>query len=340
MNRGVLVLVLVGLMGCPPPGKRGAAADDDAEVPTQSAEELGEVVAQIDDTVITVGELQDRLNQQSPYIRARYTSLDRKKEFLDNLVRFEVLAHAAAERGYDEDPDVVRTMKQVMIQKLMKEEFENRVKLEDITTDEMRAFYKEHEAEFNKPEQVRVSAIVIKEKSAAQKVAKLARSEAGATNKDFRDLVLAHTEDEESKVRGGDLRYFEAQGSTLPEPVVKAAFELKTAGDVAGPVETDRGYYIIKQTGRRQALSKSFEEVERQIQNRMYREKRTTAMETYVKELMDSADIDVYEDKLADIQVQTSADAPVPDPHEGAGLPTAAPGTPGVPPEANAPEGQ
>src|SRR5262245_17686872 len=82
------------------------------------------VLAKVDDVVITVGELQERLNRMSPYVRARYTSLEQKKEFLDSLIRFEVLAKEAQRRGFDQDPEVIRSMKQVMIQKLMKDEFE------------------------------------------------------------------------------------------------------------------------------------------------------------------------------------------------------------------------
>ena len=80
---------------------------------------------------ITLGEFQERINRQSPYIRARYTSLEQKKEFLDSLVRFEVLAKEAYRRGLDKDPEVVRTMKQVMIQKLMRDEFDAKVTADD-----------------------------------------------------------------------------------------------------------------------------------------------------------------------------------------------------------------
>ena len=81
------------------------------------------MLATVDGVVITVGEFQERLNRQSPYIRARYTSVYQKKEFLDSLVRFEVLAAEAAKRGFYKDPEVIRTAKQVMIQKLLRDEF-------------------------------------------------------------------------------------------------------------------------------------------------------------------------------------------------------------------------
>src|SRR5262249_26082212 len=162
----------------------------------------------------------------SPYIRARYTSLERKKEFLDNMVRFEVLAKEAQAKGYDKDPEVVRTTKQVMIQKLMKEEFENRVKLEDIKDDECLKFYQEHGEEYNKPEQVRVSEIMVKDKKKADEIARevAGKAKAGVVdNAVFRDLVTKHTEDAGAKERGGDLRYFTRTTTEYPKELVDAA---------------------------------------------------------------------------------------------------------------------
>ena len=82
--------------------------------------------------MITVSDFEERLNNQSPYVRARYASVEQKKEYLDNLVKFEVLATEARKQGLDRDPEVVRTMKQVMIQKLLKARFD-KLKQEDIS---------------------------------------------------------------------------------------------------------------------------------------------------------------------------------------------------------------
>src|SRR5204863_2813647 len=131
-----------------------AACHGNTSHASQKPEELAETLAKIDDVVITVGEFQDRINKQSPYVRARYTSLERKKEFLDNLVRFEVLAKEAQKRGLSKDPEVVRTMKQVMIQKLLSSEFD-KMKVDDIPDADCKSYYDAHPEEFNKPEEVR-----------------------------------------------------------------------------------------------------------------------------------------------------------------------------------------
>ncbi len=290
----------------------------------QTEAQLDAVLASIDGVEITVREFQDRINRQSPYIRARYTSNDQKKEFLDNLIRFEVLAQQAKSEGFDKNSDVIRTMKQVMIQKLMKEHFETGITPDDVKEEQMRAYYDANPAEFNKPEEIRVSAIVVDTKIEADKAAKLALGEKGSTNKGFRELVAEYSTDQESKPRGGDLRYFTRETTSdsgaLPKELIEAAFGLTKTGDVVGPIKGSNGkFYIAKQTGHRKAINKTFEQVKRQLQNRLYRDMRSKAQKDFVQTLKAKAEIEIFEDKLGEVLVDTSGGdghdhhAPAPD---------------------------
>ncbi len=284
----------------PAPGAPNAPAQ-------QSSEELKTILAKIDDTTITLGEFQERINRQSPYIRARYTSLEQKKEFLDSLVRFEVLAKEAYRRGMDKDPEVVRTMKQVMIQKLMRDEFDNKVTADKIDDAEMRKNYDANLAEYVKPEEVRVSAIIVKNKAQADRVAIEARGDAGKTNKGFRDLVMKYSGDEDSKLRGGDLRYFDAASKDVPATVVKGAFQLYNTGDVSPSLDAGNGsYYILKQTGRRKSMTKTFEDAKSAIRNKLFRDKRLQSQKDFVDNLRAKTKIEVNEANLAKVRVDTS----------------------------------
>jgi peptidyl-prolyl cis-trans isomerase C len=278
-----------------------------APLPNQSAEELKTPLATIDDVTITLGEFQERINRQSPYIRARYTSLEQKKEFLDSLVRFEVLAKEAYRRGLDKDPEVVRTMKQVMIQKLMRDEFDAKVTADTVADAEIKAYYDANLTEYVKPEEVRVSAIILKNKAQADRVALEARGDAGKTNKGFRDLVLKYSADEDSKLRGGDLRYFDAQTKDVPANVVKAAFQLFNTGDVSPVVDAGNGtWYVLKQTGRRKSVTKGFEDAKPQIRNKLFREKRLQAQKDFVDGLRTKSKISINEANLAKVRIDTS----------------------------------
>jgi peptidyl-prolyl cis-trans isomerase C len=287
---------------------KGAGAGPSA--PPQSAAELNAPLAKIDDVTITLGEFQDRINRQSPYIRARYTSLEQKKEFLESLIRFEVLAKEAYRRGLDKDPEVVRTMKQVMIQKLMRDEFDTNVTADKIADDEMKKYYDANVADYVKPEEVRASAIIIKNKAQADRVLLEAKGDAGKTNKGFRDLVGKYSQDEETKLRGGDLRYFDASTKDLPPAVVKGAFALINTGDVSPVVDAGNGsFYILKQTGRRKAMTKSFDEAKAQIRNKLFREKRLQAQKDFVDNLKAKAKIEIEEANLAKVRIDTSSAA-------------------------------
>jgi peptidyl-prolyl cis-trans isomerase C len=301
-------------------------------------------IAKIDDVTITVGEFEDRINKQSPYIRARYTSIERKKEFLDNLVRFETLAKEAARKGYDKDEEVVRTMKQVMIQKLMKDEFDNKIKLEDIKDDECKKFYDDHKDEYNKPEEVRVSHILVADEAKAKEVIakynEMIAKDKTQDAKHFRELVNQYsTDDAANKQRGGDLSFFAANATQYPKAVVDAAFKLQNTGDISAPVKSEKGVHVLKLTGKRKAINRAFEEVKRQIQNRLYRDKRQKAQEDFVAELKKKANVQVFEDKLGLVKIDTTPGAggpgmpgmPPGHPPMGPGMKGMMPGMPGAP---------
>jgi peptidyl-prolyl cis-trans isomerase C len=311
--RVVLCVALVVATACqkkdesspaPPP----AHGPGGPTTPPQSAEELKAVLAKIDDVSITLGEFQERINRQSPYIRARYTSLEQKKEFLDSLIRFEVLAKEAYRRGLDKDPEVVRTMKQVMIQKLMRDEFDAKVTADTVTDDEMKKYYDANLAEYVKPEEVRASAIILKNKAQADRVLLEARGDAGKTNKGFRDLVTKYSADEETKLRGGDLRYFDNTTKDVPAPVIKGGFALANTGDVSPVIDAGNGsFYILKQTGRRRSMTKTLDDAKPQIRNKLFRDKRLQAQKDFVDKLRGNAKIDINENNLAKVRIDTSA---------------------------------
>jgi peptidyl-prolyl cis-trans isomerase C len=275
-------------------------------------EQAAEPIAKVGATTITVGEFADRLSSQSPYLRARYSSPERKREFLDNMVRFELLAIEAEKRGLDKQPEVDRVKRQMMVQQMMTELFDEKgVKLSDIPDAEIEAYYKEHAAEFNKPEQRRASHILCKTKPECESV--LAKLKAGKADdmELFRKLADQHNTDAETKERQGDLRFFSqepAEGEVAPPKAVRdAVWTLAKNGDVFdGVVESDKGFHVVKRTGERPALARTLEDARRLIQNRLWREKREAAIEAFVADLRKKAEVKENLDALAQVKVDLS----------------------------------
>jgi len=331
-NLAGILCILLSIASCqkreePSRDRPGGPGKTAPSAPPQSAEEMKAPLAKIDDVTITIGEFEERINRQSPYIRARYTSLEQKKEFLDSLVKFEILAKEAYRRGLDKDPEVVRTMKQVMIQKLMRDEFDSKVTADSVKDADMQAYYQANLADYVKPEEVRASAIILRNKAQADRVLLEAKGDAGKTNKGFRDLVTKYTSDEETKLRGGDLRYFDVTTKDLPAPVVKAAFALVNTGDVSGVIDAGAGqFYVLKQTGRRKAMTKTFDEAKPQIRNKLFREERLAKQKDFVDGLRAQAKIEINEPNLAKVRIDTSSAV---DTGKDLTPPPPPPGTPG-----------
>ncbi len=271
------------------------------KVPPCPAEDKNKVVAEVNGIKIMKCEVYDRINKLSPYIRRRYTNVKAKKDFVMRLVRFELLAQEAKRQGLDKDPDVRRSMKEMMVQKLRRKLFQNKFKPGDITEEELRKYYEAHKSDYNKPEMVRVSHILVKTKAEAEKLLAEAKK---LDVRGFRQLARQKSLDESTKLQGGDLRYFAKDDTSIPKPIVEAAFQLKKRGDVAGPIKTDKGWHVIMLVGRRRPIKRTFSQVRALLRNRLLREKRLEAEKKFVEELKASTKpFEVHEDKLNLVKV-------------------------------------
>jgi peptidyl-prolyl cis-trans isomerase C len=293
----------------------------------------GEVVAKGKDIVITTEDFKTRLDEQSPFIRARYQTLDRKKEFLDNLIRFEVLAREAEKQGLAKDPEVQLTLKKVMVQKLVQKNFQDLEGAKNVPDAELQKYYDEHKDDYFRPKKVRLAAVVFNapegspERAAKREAAKKALAKIKAEEKKntlaFAQAVSQFSEDAASKALAGDLGFKSqaeldgAYGAALSQ----AAFSLQD-GQVSSVLETPKGFYVVKVTGRQDEVNRPFDQVKTQIANRLYRERKSKEFDEWLKKLREDAGITVDDKVLEAIPV---AAAP-----GGAG-PAGAPGMPGMP---------
>jgi len=268
------------------------------------AAEPSDVVARVDGKPITLSEVQERINALDPYSKARYSSPEQRKRFLENLVRFEVLAREAEKRGYDRDPDVQRALKNQMIQVFLRKELDDKLKNEPITDAEVAKYYQDHERDFRQPEQVRVSQILVKDRALADKVAAEARRLPRQDDKGFRALVQQHSLDEDSKALGGDLTFFDRQNTELPRPLVEAAFALKEVGDVSAPVASDKGFHVLRLTQRRPGFTRPLEGVSAEIKRLISRDRRAMKQEEMVAQMRQKLKVQIYEDQLAKVTVE------------------------------------
>lgn len=168
---------------------------------------------------------------------------------------------------------------------------------------EVKTYYEEHPQEFETPETVQASHILISTQPTDPNVdpneAKAQAKEKAETvlkqvreGGDFAALATEHSSCPSSQ-RGGDLGQFPR--GKMVEPFDKAAFALEI-GEISDLVETQFGYHIIKLTDRQEASTVPFEEAREGIAEKLSREKKTEAARQYVAKLREDAEVTLLED--------------------------------------------
>jgi peptidyl-prolyl cis-trans isomerase C len=320
-KRVLLVLLLAAipmLAGCggkedakKAEGTKDAAAEE--KVPQGlTPEQAAEVVAKVGDRTITVGDVTDQINRLSPYIRRRWAAPEKRKEFLQKLIRIELLSQEAERLGLGNDPEVQRTIKQVMIRLMVKNDLEKNVLPTSVDEVQLKAEYDKEIDKYRRAAQVRASQIVVATAAQAEKLIAELKAK-GDDRKLFRDKAKELSLDKLTKDRGGDLGYFsKPEERREDEPIVDkavadAAWALKKVGDITEkPVKTAAGFHVIKLTNQKPAMDRSFESVKKLIENRLLRDKRREAMDKFIADLRGKSKIEIFEDNLAKLKVDTT----------------------------------
>ena len=301
-----LLLVSLLLWGCP--GRESkmtkeekAAVMGKAGSAKVAEGDRGKAVARVGERVITVGDITDEINEQNPYIRMRYSSLEQKKKFLVNMIQFEVLAQEAKRKKLDRDPEVLRNYKKAMVNTLLSSLRDELVKMEDITDKDIKAYYEANSAVYQQEEMVRVSLVMTKERKEAEDVLSRARAKPEDPAA-FAELVQAHSVHQASRAKAGDLDFFANDPTKLPGPLVEAAFKIKEMWGLAGPVKTDLGWAVLMKTGYRKPQVRPLDREREQIKNRLYNERRSKAILDFVNALEKKANVKIDEKNLAKVK--------------------------------------
>jgi parvulin-like peptidyl-prolyl isomerase len=297
---------------------------DRGPCPEVAEADRNKVVAKVGETTITVCDVTEALNKMSPYLRKAYEAPEKRRQFVDNMIRFELIAQEAVRRGYADDEEVQRVEKQMMIQRLNKE-LQDSVSLDDITEEEMRAYYEEHSSEYHKAEMVRIARILTKTEADCEKVLTLARDKA-TDSRFFRELAREHSIDEQTKEQGGDMPYFPRAEDRTPEDpevdpaLVEAAFSLEMSDPLYTKcVQSKEGWNVLRLRGRRTARDLAYDDVSRQIRHRLHRDRLAKVRDELVANLRKSAKITVNDEALARINIEAPPEQP--QPPEGMGPP-------------------
>ncbi len=226
-----------------------------------------------------------------------------------NLGSMEELEKAAEAQGASYEDFKQNLRNQIVTQHVIGEEVGKHLAM---NKDDVKKFYDLHRAEMERPEQVRLSEILIAPKppvkpaapdakpeppSEAETEAALATAQAKAQDlldqfhkgAKFEDLAKKYSDGPSAK-DGGDLSYFKR--GTLSKELEDKVFALK-AGEVTDVVRTKQGYVILQVSEHQMAGIPPLKEVEPRIQDELYMQKLQPALRVYLTTLREEAFIDI-----------------------------------------------
>lgn len=301
-RRALLALLVLAAFACSrPPGKKGP------------------VVAAGGGVVITADQLKARLDEQSPMARQSFQTLERKKQFLDNMLQFELLAKAAEREGLAKDPEVQFAMKRVMVSKYYQRFFQDPEAAKKVPEADVQKYYDEHKDEFHRPARIHAAHVLVaaegadrakKEASAKKLLAKILAEEPKNPGA-FAAAARESSDDAATKSVGGDLglKTAEELEKAYGKELVDAVFKAQDGKTSERLVQTPKGFHLVRALGRQAELNRSFDEVKGQIAARLAAQKKSKDFEAFVKKLRDDAKVKVYEEELEKVSVAAAPGA-------------------------------
>jgi peptidyl-prolyl cis-trans isomerase C len=273
------------------------------------------VIAEVGDEKILFGDLNNLIRMMPPSYQAMFSNVEQMNKLLERQIDNMLFAQEARRLKVDENPDVRYKLEEftkgILTQALIEETVNKNI---TVTDEEIGEYYKNNISEFEVPEKVKVSHILIAIDSDASENVKaekkkqaeqiLYKAQAG---ENFAELAQQFSEDSATKKRGGVLGFF-PRGSKSSE-IEEVAFNLKK-GEVSDIVLTDKGYHIIKLLDKKEGTTKSLDDSRKKIKSKLTQQKKNEAIQRLLQDLKAKTKVVIYEETLKEIagqsQTQTS----------------------------------
>lgn len=292
----------------------------------RSEETLDRILVVVNDEIITERDLQSTIEPVISQYRATMSGhaleakvAEARKVYLEQLIN-ERLIRSAAKRGnvtvdeeeVDEMMDEIRRKfpsqeafgrvlaDQGLSFKKLKERFRDQIlnrRMVDLkvrsrltlSPGEIRDYYDQHQDEFKGLDKVRVRQILIRigEQRSEEEAQELLLSILEELDKDGDMTTLARLYSEAAEAaEGGDMGWVER--GQLIEKIDRQIFQL-SVGQYTPLIRSQLGYHIFKVEEKKDAETRSFEQVRNRVQSLLYRRKTSSRIEAWLKELRQNA---------------------------------------------------
>ncbi len=248
-------------------------------------ESMGQVVAEVNGSVITAGDVLVQMKM----VRKADNETERVA-MLDRLVLYKLLDNAARSRNYPaSDKAVQRAIKKQRLDKLQTA-FKTKVILPSIVLkdSEVSEYYERNKEKYRLPDALTGAFIILPDAAKAKETFDDLKKGA-----DFTYLAQSNSSDKSGKA--GQVITVNANAFS-PEAI--NAFSKAKKGDMLGPFEMGGSYVVVNFIGIEQGQYIPLEDARKEITNLVVNEKFKTQLDEYVKRLRASIPVVVNEDVL------------------------------------------
>lgn len=219
------------------------------------------VIARVGDIEIRQSAIDHKLEEIPVYARTNFETLEGQKKLLDRIVRTQVLKKAAIDTGYLNKHEIIHQIEEATDRILSSAYFQDNMSIGPVPDEKkMKRYYEDNkEDKF----QIEASADVQQIVLASREDAQLIRQQLLAETMTFDEAVKQHSIDE-SKTKGGLVEGIRESGFIRgvgrSKDLINVVFALK-ADEISEPVETRRGFHLIKLVQRTNAGYQDFDTV-------------------------------------------------------------------------------
>lgn len=246
-----LLLIAASLAACGPQ-PRLAEEEDDSERPVLSPDATDPVVARVDGTLIRRSDVErEALAQAEGQIET--PPAPGEEEFdrvLEELIDQRLLALEARRRGLHQSEEARRRLA-LAEERILGNVLVETALADAVTEETIRRIYEEQVQLIPLGEEVRARHILVDTRAEAEAIAQLIEQ-----GRDFAELAVAMSQDQATRLEGGDLGYF-TRGGVLPA-FGSVAFATPE-GDVSDPFQSEFGWHLLQVVDRRRQPPPSLE---------------------------------------------------------------------------------
>jgi len=218
-----------------------------------------------------------------------------KKE--NNIASDDDLKRGLQQQGMDYDQWLKQLEDNMLKQGVIYSEVDRSIVLDD---SEIVGYYKLHPQEFTEPEEYKIRAVYLSTAGNSPAALEEKKKEIGdkvKAGEPFNALAKEYS-DGPAKESEGDLGTFKK--GELDKALELAVSKLKI-GETSGWIETKNGWYILKLEEKKDSRLMAFEEVRKNVEERLYTQKKEKKLEEFLKNLREKSYIKILKPNPLDL---------------------------------------